>query len=363
MGNRTSKGLLYQQVKDDIISKIESGEIAIGDKLMSETEMMHYYKVGRVTVRTALSSLEAMGCLRKERGVGTFCLDRPVTVKQLNIDLILNCNDTYLVPYLLAGINSVLETKHVNLLIHNNKNTIEDTENILQAVLARGTDGVIFQQPPMESGGGILPLKVLQLYRRFNIPTICICGKAYGSCVNLAIDDKYGAYNAAQYLIECGHKRILGVFPKLDYGVKNRHDSIVQATAGAPDVSFYALSVTSISKEAERLLAAVREHQISAVIGYNDFYAVQCMHILQENGYRVPEDISIIGFDDSALAMSAVPQLTTIAHPKDHMGADAAKTIQLLINGTMKSFSDTIYRPELIIRQSVRLLRDCSETE
>ena len=72
MIDRNSFDPLYVQVKNHITSAIESGEIKIGDKLMSENEMLKFYGVGRVTIRNALSELVAEGCLRKEQGLGTF---------------------------------------------------------------------------------------------------------------------------------------------------------------------------------------------------------------------------------------------------------------------------------------------------
>lgn len=167
------------------------------------------------------------------------------------------------------------------------------------------------------------------------------------------IDDYYGAKVAAQYILDCGHKRVLALLPEADFGAKERCRGIKNVMDRQKDATLFLLYSEHVSSDANRILHAIQEHRISAVICYNDFYAVQCMHILQENGYRVPEDISLIGFDDSTLSTSAVPQLTTISHPKDHMGSDAARTILLWIRGSMTKSAKTIYRPELVIRQSV----------
>ena len=66
MIDRNSMEPLYVQVKNHIITSIENGELKIGDKLMSENEMLKFYGVGRVTIRNALSELVAEGCLRKK---------------------------------------------------------------------------------------------------------------------------------------------------------------------------------------------------------------------------------------------------------------------------------------------------------
>lgn len=351
MIDRSSTEPLYLQVKNDIISQIESGRIRIGDKLMSENEMMQYYNVGRVTVRSALSSLAVTGCLKKEHGLGTFCVAMPTSERRLNIDVLLNCNDTYLIPFLLSGINSVLEKDACNLLLHDTKNS-RNTASILQSILERGTDGIILQYPRSEDGT-VPPMPALGILRQMNIPIVTVCGDLTETCASLMIDDYYGAKVAAQYILDCGHMRVLAVLPETDFGAKERCRGIRSVIDRQADASLSVLHSEHVSSDAEQILRTVREQRISAIICYNDFYAVQCMHILQENGYRIPEDISLIGFDDSTLSTSAVPQLTTISHPKDHMGSDAARTILLWIRGNMTKASKTIYRPELVIRQSV----------
>ena len=352
MRGKTGTEPLYMQVKNDIIAKIEQGIIRIGDKLMSENEMMQYYNVGRVTVRTALSALAAMGCVKKEQGSGTFCIAKPSNTQRMNIDVLLNCNDTYLVPFLLAGINGVLEKENCNLLLHDIKSQPQTIDRVLQSCLERGTSGVIVQYP-FAHRGAVPPLEALEQFRQLNIPVVSVCGDLPGTCGCLKIDDRYGARIAAQYLLDCGHRNILGLFPEEDFGADARCDSVAGVIAKQPDAAFHALRSRDISADAAQILELIQTHNITAVLCYNDFFAVQCMHILQEKGCRIPEDISLIGFDDSALSTSAVPQLTTVSHPKDHMGSDAARTILHRIRGEIKDGAKTIYRPELVIRQSV----------
>lgn len=352
MIDRSSSEPLYLQVKNDIIAQIENDTIKIGDKLMSENEMMQYYNVGRVTIRSALSALAVTGCLKKEQGLGTFCIAKPTYTKRLNIDVLLNCGDTYLVPFLLAGMNRVLEQEGCNLLLHDTKNSMQNTEELLQDILERGTDGVIIQN----YGPGNVSeseLKPLELFHHLNIPIVSVCGDLPGACASLKIDDCYGARIAARYLLDCGHRRILGLFPEDDYGAAERSAGISEVMELQPDAVFRLLHTSNAAADVNKIISLIRQYDITAVICYNDFFAVQCMHIMQERGFQIPEDLSIIGFDDSALSTSAVPQLTTVSHPKDHMGSDAARTLLHWIHGAIAGPSDTIYRPELVIRQSV----------
>ena len=109
MVDRRNPVPLYIQVKNHIISEIEKGNIRIGDKLMSETKMQQFYGVTRPTIRAALAGLVAEGCLRKEHGLGTFCVAYPQKERFVNVDVITNQSDSYFYPYVLKGVSQVFE--------------------------------------------------------------------------------------------------------------------------------------------------------------------------------------------------------------------------------------------------------------
>lgn len=86
------------------------------------------------------------------------------------------------------------------------------------------------------------------------------------------------------------------------------------------------------------------------MVGYNDELAVLLMQAASRCGLRIPEDVSIVGFDDSSLASGL--KLTTLTHPKTQMGEMAARQlIQMIEQGGV--FEDTVYLPELVERESV----------
>ena len=70
----------------------------------------------------------------------------------------------------------------------------------------------------------------------------------------------------------------------------------------------------------------------------------------------MPEDISVVGYDDTALAAASLPQLTSVTHPKDLMGEDAANCLLQMIRGGQALPRQRMYQPELRPRQSVRQL-------
>jgi LacI family transcriptional regulator len=92
--------------------------------------------------------------------------------------------------------------------------------------------------------------------------------------------------------------------------------------------------------------------QFSALFAYNDISAIGAIWAFQEAGIRVPEDISVVGFDDVPLASFCSPQLTTIRQPLLCMGRIAAQTLMDQLEGKAEFQPEIVIEPELIVRGS-----------
>lgn len=354
MIDRTSFEPLYIQVKKDILADIESGKIRPGDKLLSENEMLRHYNVGRMTIRAALSELMADGVIRKEQGRGSFCVGLPQKAQRLNIDVLLDSSDTYFIPaYMLKGISPVLEKNNCNLLMHDTKSDSEHITQLLKSILDRGTDGVMMQLASRTYRSPELDVVMAEFERR-EIPMVVLLGVSsypYGIC--LSIDDEYGIEIATRYLLECGHRKILGLFYEKDRTPVRRVNGFRKAMESVPDAESYVITTPDY---ASQVLQLIREQKITAIQCYNDHVAVECLRLLVEHGIRVPQDISLVGFDDSELSGNSIPRLTTMSHPKDHLGQAAAEAILRKIRNPEEKQESVTYRPGLVIRQSVRKL-------
>ena len=93
----------------------------------------------------------------------------------------------------------------------------------------------------------------------------------------------------------------------------------------------------------------------TAIVCYNDQIALIVMEAVRDEGLRIPDDISIIGYDDSSLALASTIKLTTIKHPQAEMGSKAARFI-IDMSEQREKKPCFIYQPELIIRNSCRNL-------
>lgn len=348
---------LYLQIENHIRSEIEQGKIKIGDKLMSETEMQRFYGVARPTIRAALSRLVSEGCLRKEHGLGTFCVARPQREQRINVDVVTNQSDSYFYPYILKGVSEVFERNNCNLLLHDSSGSLGRTVEILRRTLERGTDGIIVPAGHIGDREWEEFCAVLEQYRQAKIPTVVMMGPSpLPGGVGFAIDQVYGAQLSAQYLLDCGHRRLLGLFcyPNSEFSCRERLKGFQNAISLVPDAkSWHLIGQETYEPEVLRM---IREEGITAIQCFNDQVAVQCLRLLVENGYRVPDDISLVGFDDTELSRTSIPALTTIVHPKDHLGSEAAEAIIHMVRYPGEPQEGVVYRPGLVIRQSVRKL-------
>lgn len=352
MVDRNSFEPLYYQVKRDIQEKILTGQIKIGDKLMSEAEMIRYYNVGRVTIRNALADLVSAGCLRKEHGLGTFCVALPRMEERKNIDVFLNTGDRIFTPYFLAGISRVLDANDCNLILHDTLDDMQTIAKLLEQAMERGTDGIILQ--PYTGTQALLPActRALELCRERKIPLVTIDGKFKDiNTAYLVNDDEGGCRKATDYLIGMGHKNILGLFRERYRDSKFR----AMGYRGAMEHAGLPVRILNADETGKtEWMDYIRAEGITAIVCYNDYLATKCYHCIHENGLQPGQDISVIGFDDTEVSRTALPRISTVTHPKDIMGQQAAQYILDRISGANNEPEQYVFPADLICRDSVR---------
>ena len=151
-------------------------------------------------------------------------------------------------------------------------------------------------------------------------------------------DNVAGARTATEHLISLGHRRIAHIRGRTDLESAQLRevgyrDSL--AAAGIPfDPSLVrdgAYRATETDEAARQLLTGT--DRPTAIFAANDLSAIRVLHVAAELGIRVPEDLSVIGFDDVPEAAAATPQLTTMAQPLGEMGAQALRILLQHLGG------------------------------
>lgn len=229
----------------------------------------------------------------------------------------------------------------------------EDELRSLHRLLERRVDGIIVL------AGRIPDAELVQAAR--TTPLIVVARYVPGlasQCVY--IDNETGAYRATRYLLGLGHQRIAYINGPESH--PDAHDRLVGYTralkeAGiAPDDRLIVggqFTEESGAIAVEELL--MRGQQPTAIFAANDQTAYGAMLGLFNHGYRIPHDMSLVGFDDQFLSAYTLPPLTTVRQPSIEMGWAAAAGLLRLLQGEAPDL--TMFSSDLIIRKSATRLR------
>ena len=172
----------------------------------------------------------------------------------------------------------------------------------------------------------------------------------------LRVDDFQASYEATRYLISLGHRRIIHIAgPGHHQDAVDRKAGYVQALTEAGLPSDEELIVEGDFTEQSGLIAMqalLRRGVIfSAIFAANDQMAYGARLALYRHGIRVPDDVSLIGFDDQPASAYTTPALTTVRQPTHDMGCAAARAALRLLDGKPPALP--VITTELIIRESV----------
>jgi GntR family transcriptional regulator, arabinose operon transcriptional repressor len=350
----------YEVVKDYLIEYIQNEQLKFDDVIPTESDLMEKLQVSRHTIRKAISDLVNKGWLYSHQGRGTYVLD-PKADNKLHgkmIGVITTYFKDYIFPEILSGVDNVLSEEGYSILLGTTKNNSAKERVVLQNMLNNQLAGLIVE--PTKS---VYPNHNLDLYEKFihrGIPIVFIHA-TYRDLEESYIveDDRFAGYIATKHLIDYGHRKIVGIFKQDDVQGHGRYNGFVEAHNEAKLAETDNVIWFSTEERKKFMSEAAVEQWIktysncTAFVCYNDEIACELMEKLKNLKLSIPEDISIVSFDNSNLADKLTTTLTTVAHPKAILGEKAAKAILSMIENPKHKITEVI-RPELIIRNSTQ---------
>jgi DNA-binding LacI/PurR family transcriptional regulator len=248
---------------------------------------------------------------------------------------------------IISGIERYLRQKNFFFLTVAHRHDPKLLETYEHLLLDRGVEGFITVDTLIDHP---LPL-----------PTIAIPGHRHlDGVTNMVLDHRKGARLALSHLFELGHTEI--AFMKGAEVSPDSEDRWNGIREVAEELGIRVRAELNIQLEgddptpqlgypfAKALLA--RKRPFTALFAYNDISAIGSIRAFQEAGLRVPEDISVVGFDDIRIAVHNNPSLTTVRQPLQKMGEIAARTLLNRIEEPEDWVQEISIEPEFVVRES-----------
>jgi len=192
---------------------------------------------------------------------------------------------------------------------------------------------------------------------RDGLPIVCLDRDVDATSVPLVqVDNRLGARLATEHLLELGHRRIAHVAgaPELRIseqrieGYRDAHHALgIEPSPGL-------LAVGSFTEEGgyEAARSLLESTELTAVFAANDLSAIGVLSAIVEGGRRVPDDVSLVGFDDLRLSRFTTPPLTTVHQPAREIAERATQLLIELASGRTVKQRLTLLEPELVVRGS-----------
>ena len=295
--SRNQDGLKYQKLYNWGRTLIMSGVLRNMDKFPSEHMLQNKFGYSRQTVRNALDRLEQDGLIARVKGSGTYVSYAPEKNKE--------------------------ERPRIGLY--------------LKGVLGRNVSGLI-----IEGTRSSFPNPNLRLYkeiRRRNIPTLFIHNHYQNETFDsVEMSDARAGYELTRILIQNGHTRIGGIFKYDDWQGIERYRGFIECLSDfgidfqEDWIRWYStrdMEEKLSKKGLQRMYRRTKD--CTAMILYNDEVAGSYMDFLKDRGLRVPEDISLVSFDDAGPAQEGDLTILSVIHPKYNLGRLTARNLLRMI--------------------------------
>lgn len=241
------------------------------------------------------------------------------------------------------------------ILCNTNDNPDKDVE-YLNILLDRGVDAVIMV--PSANSADSMAKKCLTLMEQCQKPLVLVDRIKMGEKhTSISVDHEQGGYIATKYLIENGHTRIGCITGPL--GMLNSRLRFLgyKKALKDSDIRFQAKYVEEGNyhvEDGERLAEGLFENKVTAIFAFNDLMAYGVYKAAAKLGCRMPEDISVVGFDDLFYSSIMEVPLTTIHQPSYEIGEAAVRRIAELVKDENTKKEAIIFKPKLIVRNSVQ---------
>lgn len=337
----------YQIIASELKGYIQTGKYKNATMLPTEYVLMSEYQVSRQTIRQALAVLEKEGYIEKRRGSGSHILHSGFSEPsdpghRRTIAIVTTYISNYIFPSILQEVEAVLSRNNCMTLLSATQNQVAVERKILQNLLSSQIDGFIIEGTKTALPNPNLDLIGKLLEKKTPVVFINGCYPQLPNVVSVLDDNESGGEMLVQYLVEKGHQRIAGIFKYDDMQGHGRYlgyaNGLHHCGLALDDnlVLWYSTDLRNVVFSDEVILPIIKrwkQENCTAIVCYNDDIAIQLIPFLTKCGLSVPEDISIVSFDNSHLCDIGSPPLTSLSHGPEKVGSVAATKLLALMKG------------------------------
>ena len=245
------------------------------------------------------------------------------------------------------GAEAAAQQQNLAVLVASSDEVHDRENNLLGLFEEQRVRGVLVS--PMEED-----LQHLRAAKKRGTPVVLVDRKAKDFS-SVSVDDIAGGYLAVKHLIDCGRKKLAFVGGPLSIQqISDRLSGANKAVSEHPGVTIEVIEIPSLTVHAGRALGAEIK-KYDGVFAANDLVAIGIMQAcVMDGGISIPQDLSLIGYDDIDFSSAAIVALTSIRQPSAQIGASAVELLMQYAEGGKFRSKNIEFQPELIVRDSTR---------
>jgi GntR family transcriptional regulator, arabinose operon transcriptional repressor len=368
----------YQKIADDLLDKIETGDLPPGSRLPTEADLGKAYGVSRITVIHAVRILQNRNLVYRIRGSGTFVAKRgsgslsarPSSEGMPFVSAVFPQGEESGAHKILVGIEGECSRAGINVTIHNSKNKPGLEHDILLSMLEKGCAGGIvypcFHSYNVDAYSELVvkgfPFVLIDRRIEFlRVPFI-------------ACDNVSSMMEMVRLVISRGHRTVgffcncLEVITSERDRYKGYCDAHMTAGLGVKQELVYNIyrdfrdlsssfdwteqMVLGAASDALDYYASLKDRP-SCIVAVNDHLAMALLRAALDKGLKVPADLSVTGFDDLHAAAHLEVPITTMRQPFEKIGVEAARVLLGMVLGRSGPQSEVLLPAQIVLRQSL----------
>jgi GntR family transcriptional regulator of arabinose operon len=350
---------LYIQLKDWMEEQIHAGVFLPGTQAPSENELVQHIGVSRATVRQAYQKLVDSGALIKIRGRGTFVsqnggapLSKYGQASRLLAFLMRDAAGG-VQPGLIKSVTSMATKFGYSTIVNNSGSSLECALESINHFADQHADGVLFRPLAMNPFDEV-NYRICEEIQKRNLPFVFVDIPVKDVRASVVRSDNLsGGDWIGRYLQHKGHRDVLVVTHCTNTNTDDRIAGLGKQGHLSVEILLYYQEIEG-DFERKLLRRFQSASQPTAIFAIHDLVARRLLDFFRANQIRVPQDISVVGFDDLEFSALLTPPLTTVHQDLEKMGNEAVRELLRVIQNPSHKARDILIPVTFVERESVR---------